>query len=61
MKIEINSMFLDGYECKVPEGLSEILSVDRGWGVKPKVINSSYEREVKKENGELITILRKKR
>jgi hypothetical protein len=60
LKLQITNILLEGYEIKGYEGLSELLVIGKGWGRKPKEINSKYHREVKKENEKLITVLKKR-
>lgn len=63
VEITITSMKIGDYEVPPPHGLSELINRAGAWGIKKEdsIISKEYDRKVIKRDGQLVTILTKKR
>lgn len=59
--IEVTCIKLDNHNFDVPNGLSELLAST--WVIKQKqfVVQKEYDRQVIRNNGQIVTILKKKK
>ncbi|MCJ0932580.1 hypothetical protein MST22_15640 [Virgibacillus halodenitrificans] len=60
MEGKIVEIYLDDHSVKVPNGLSELLSSQTNWSNRTPC-NNSYDRQVVKKDGKLITKLKRRK